>query len=256
MSNNPYRELNIGPFRKIYYKHLVPGKLRVHKLFGKKLFYTNSTELLHGLTEIFVDQNYKQRLSSNPYILDCGANIGLSVIYLKRLFPKAEIVAFEPDGKNFEILKKNVESFGLTGVDLRKEAVWVRDGPVSFSAQGSMDSRIDSQSNGSSGSVTGIRLRRYMDRDVDFLKMDIEGAEYEVLKDIGDNLRNAKNIFIEYHGLFEQNGELVDMLQLFSQNGFSYYIKEAYPIFKYPFCGGKDSKVPFDIQLNIFAFRH
>ena len=41
------------------------------------------------------------------------------------------------------------------------------------------------------------------------MKLDIEGAEYKVLKDIADNLGNVNNMFIEYHGTFDQNNELI-----------------------------------------------
>ena len=36
--HNPYHKLNIGPIRKIYYKHLTSGKVRSHRLFGKDFF--------------------------------------------------------------------------------------------------------------------------------------------------------------------------------------------------------------------------
>ena len=48
--------------------------------------------------ELFEHQIYKFKCDTEtPYIIDCGANIGLSIIYFKLLFPKAEIIAFEPD---------------------------------------------------------------------------------------------------------------------------------------------------------------
>src|SRR6478672_5618518 len=95
--HNPYQTVNIGPLRKIYYTHLNPGKVRSHILFGKEFFFINPSELMHGLNEIFIEEVYKQSLPPNPYIIDCGANIGLSVIYLKQMFPDARIIAFEPD---------------------------------------------------------------------------------------------------------------------------------------------------------------
>ena len=70
---------------------------------------------------------YKQELPPKPFIIDCGANIGLSVIYLKNLYPDAEIVAFEPDEQNFQLLQKNIASFGFKNVEARKEAVWTEN---------------------------------------------------------------------------------------------------------------------------------
>jgi FkbM family methyltransferase len=193
-------------------------------------------------------------LSARPEIIDCGANIGLSVIYLKQLFPDAKIIAFEPDGRNFDLLKRNVESFNLSDVEVRKEAVWIANGPVSFMSSGSMDSRIDNQPNTANPPVPGVRLKEYLNKKIDFLKIDIEGAEYQVLMDIGEDLKNAKNVFIEFHCLYEQLKELKEIFELLENNGFTYYIKEAYPIFQHPFIQNKDAQVPFDVQLNIFGF--
>ena len=115
------------------------------RLFGKDLHFINATELLHGLKEIFVDEIYKQELPAQPYIIDCGANIGLSVIYMKRRHPDAEILAFEPDEENFLLLTKNIQSFGFENVHLKKEAVWIEDKILNFSAKGSTESKLIDQ---------------------------------------------------------------------------------------------------------------
>jgi len=88
------------------------------QLLGRPLIsFNNYFWYFHSIEELFVDEVYCCVLSTDaPYILDCGANIGLSVIYFKQQWPKAKIVAFEPDPKNFDHLTKNIESFQLTDV--------------------------------------------------------------------------------------------------------------------------------------------
>jgi FkbM family methyltransferase len=250
---NPFKEVNLNSVKLIYYKHLNPGTTRSHQLFGKTVYFSNATEFVAGLKEIFIDKIYSQRLPEHPYIIDCGANIGLSVIYMKKEYPNAEIVAFEPDNQNFELLKKNVEAGGYSDIVLRKQAVWVENTVVHFSATGTTDSRISSQSTGST-EVEAARLKDLMTRKIDFLKVDIEGAEYSVIKDIADQLGLVNNLFIEYHGSFDENHQFIDMLNMISNKGFHFYLREATPVFKQPFLQPL-IKPLFDIQLNIFCFR-
>ncbi len=253
--HNPYRVVNIDPIKKIYYKHLSPGRVRTHRLFNKDLSFISTTELLHGLKEIFIDEIYKQDLPPHPFIIDCGANIGLSVIYMKRLYPDAEIIAFEPDEKNFELLKKNTEAFGFKNVEIRKEAVWIENTMLQFAGEGSMSSRIESGPSPLQVRVKAIRLKDFLIRPVDFLKIDIEGAEFQVLNDVADNLHFVNHLFLEYHGSFRQNAELSRLFSLIVENGFSYYIKEATSVYDTPLELTKKANMPYDIQLNIFCFR-
>lgn len=252
---NPYKDVNVNWLTLKYYKHLPVGKIREHKLYGKSLFFYSPAELLHGLKEIFVEDIYKQKLKTNPYIIDCGANIGMSVIYLKQHFPQAEILAFEPDETNFDLLKKNVDSFGYSNVLLLKEAVWNENTTLQFSNESSMGSKIEIDNTANSREVKAVRLKDFIIKDVDFLKIDIEGAEYAVLTDIADNLHFVKNMFLEYHGTFAQNIELVTMINIISKAGFNFYIKEAAPIYHTPFYKTKNPNTPYDVQLNIFCFR-
>ena len=252
---NPYREVNLNWLKLKYYKHLPPGKIRKHSMFGKWLYFQRPTELLHGLREIFIDNLYKQLLPKDPFIIDCGANIGLSIIYMKRLYPGARIVAFEPDKDNYELLRLNVESFGFKDVELRKEAVWTEDTILNFTNEASMSSRIENSLTADTVKVDAIRLRDQIVRKVDFLKMDIEGAEFAVLSDLGEKLDMISNLFIEYHGTYGQVAELTSLFTIITQSGFSYYIKEAAEIYKTPFIREKNPQIPFDVQLNIFCFR-
>jgi len=253
--HNPYRQVNIGPIKKIFLKHSNPGRIRTHRLFGRLLSYYSPTELLHGMHEIFIDHIYKQELPPTPFIIDCGANIGLSVIYMKRLFPNARIIAFEPDEKNFQLLKRNIKAFGYGDVEARQEAVWIENTILQFAGEGSMSSHIDTKSSLNSIAVKAIRLRDFLDKPVDFLKIDIEGAEYAVMNDIASQLHFVRHLFLEYHGSFAQNNELARLFALLVEKGFSYYIKEATSVYGNPLIPVKNPEMPYDIQLNIFCLR-
>lgn len=252
---NPYKEVNLSWLKIKYYKHLPADKLRHHNLFGKRLYFYSGPELLHGLQEIFLEKIYEIQLPEVPYIIDCGANIGMSVIYLKERHPQAEIIAFEPDETNFNLLSRNIDSYGYTNVQLHKEAVWNENKSLLFSNKSSMGSKIEMSNTIDSIEVKAVRLKDFLTREVDFLKIDIEGAENVVMADIADCLYFVKNLFLEYHGTFAQNSELAGIINILNNAGFNFYIKEAAPLYPTPFKRQKNSAAQYDVQLNIFCFR-
>jgi FkbM family methyltransferase len=253
--HNPFRDVNINWVSLKYLKHLPADKIHSHKLLDHETYFYGGLEYLHGVKEIFLEGVYNQELSENAYIIDCGAHIGLSVIYLKHLCPTAQIVCFEPDTKNFDLLSKNISSHQLKNVEAKKEAIWTENTSLTFIQEGNMGSKISDKALPNSVEVKATRLKDYLNRRVDFLKMDIEGAEYEVLKDISERLENVSKMFIEYHGTFQQNSELLEILNLVSKAGFKFYIKEAASIFDQPFLPKKVA-TSYDVQLNIFCIKN
>lgn len=252
--NNQYKDVNINWFSLKYLKHLSTDKIHSHKLLNHETYFYGGLEYLHGIKEIFIEGVYNQKLPENGYIIDCGAHIGLSVIYLKSICPTANIICFEPDTKNFDLLQKNIASHHLKKVESKKEVVWIENTNLKFVQDGNMGSKISEGNASNSVSVKAIRLKDYLNKKVDFLKIDIEGAEYKVIQDIADNLINVNKMFIEYHGTFDQNNELLEILDLLSKAGFKFYIKEAVSIFDQPFLP-KIARTVYDIQLNIFALK-
>src|SRR5206468_1716479 len=119
------------------------------------------------------------------------------------------------------LLQANIKSFGYHKVLALQEAVWIENTILQFAGGGSMSSRIDSESSQNTTQVKAIRLKDYLDKPVDFLKIDIEGAEYQVMMDIVDQLYHVKNLFLEYHGSFHQNKQLNQLFELLVSNGFS-----------------------------------
>ncbi|MEP7268552.1 MAG: FkbM family methyltransferase [Saprospiraceae bacterium] len=245
--------LEINWLKEKYLKHAQSGVLQNIIFKGKVFYFKNPQEFIHTTKELFINEIYRIELPQNAYIIDCGANIGLSVLYFKLICPSAVITAFEPDSQNYNLLQKNVQSYNLEKVELRTEAVWNEDTLINFSSDGNMGSKIETNSN--SNLIQAIRLKKFISQKVDLLKLDIEGAEYEVIKDIVDSLHFIKNIFLEYHGTFSQNNNLTEIFTIIQNAGFKYYIKEAANIYESPFYRLKKPIGGFDVQLNIFCFR-
>ena len=156
---NPYAEMGLNVWQVKALKHLPEGKLRNWRIAGHTIWFTSPSELMHGLKEIFLEKIYEQSLPANAYILDCGANIGLSILYIKRICPTAHIQAFEPDPANFSLLQKNISSFGLNNVEVIQAAIWKENTLLHFQSAGSMGSSIQSEKNEEGIAVNAVRLK-------------------------------------------------------------------------------------------------
>lgn len=247
-------------------RKLVPPPQRVARFVPTEKVFLDKKMFVHDIAsfdlcydELFVQEMYNfVAKRPNPYIIDCGANLGMSIVYFKELYPDARIIAFEADEHIFSFLEKNVQSFEYKNVELVNKAVWNKDDVLSFIVEGGAGGRLEEQSHSENYTykeVSCVSVRKYlMHEKVDFFKIDIEGAEYEVLKDCEDLLPNVDNLFIEYHSMPEKRQNLHDILKIVQDAGFKYHIKEAYTT-KYPFI---ERKLNFgmDLQLNIFCYKN
>lgn len=229
----------------------------LEKIFlDKKLYIHDIASFNLCNAELFQSEMYKFKASSsNPCIIDCGANLGMSVIYFKQLYPNATIIAFEADDYIFNFLEKNMESFGFINVELINKAVWNCDDTLSFIVEGGAGGRLEKETTiGKYKKVACTSLKKYLiGKKVDFLKIDIEGAEYEVIKDCEDEIKNIDYLFIEYHSMPLKEQNLHKILEIVQKAGFSYHIKEAYTT-KYPFIE-RNLNFGMDLQLNIFCYK-
>ena len=92
---------------------------------GFTFHHRNESEFELLSREIFEEGEYWFASDkAHPTILDCGSHIGLSVAWFKRRFPKAQIIAFEPDPDSFRLLQTNVAVNGFQNVELLNVAVY------------------------------------------------------------------------------------------------------------------------------------
>jgi FkbM family methyltransferase len=194
----------------------------ITNILGSDLKFVDSASFLFLYNEIFKKEIYKFKSDSEkPYIIDCGANIGISIIYFKKIYPNAEIIGFEPDSKVFEALKFNLNSFGLNDVLVYNKGLWNETGSLKFYAEGADGGRIALKSdNKNIKTIETIRLREFINKPVELLKIDIEGAETIVLEDIKDLLHYVKYIFIEYHSFINEKQTLHKLLDILISNEF------------------------------------
>jgi FkbM family methyltransferase len=225
-------------------------------LLGKPFEYADFASFKFIHEELFQTEIYKFHTNnSTPYIIDAGANIGLSIVYFKTLYPNAEIVAFEPDDHIFKILQKNVASFQFENIKLIKKGLWNEETTLSFFSEGADGGRIaTAEDNKKLIQIETVRLREFLNRPVDFLKIDIEGAETTVLTDCIDLLSNVERVFVEYHSFVYEPQNLHTLLSTLSTAGFRYYLQHIGIYSTRPFVK-LESFLGMDLQLNIYAFK-
>lgn len=140
-------------------------------------------------------------------IIDAGANIGLFVLYAARQAPTATILAIEPFPATFERLVRAVREHGLSNrVQCLNSALCGSEGlrVMKQTNQPSQMQRVAKENVEGGIPVTARTLSSIIDGvkdEIDLLKVDIEGSEYEVLLNTAnDHLRRVRRMVLEYHG--------------------------------------------------------
>lgn len=174
--------------------------------------YTNKEEFKLLCDEIFNKEIYKTKLTSkSPIIFDLGAHIGLATIYFKEKYPNSHVYSFEPNPNIFPILEENItfnrfEDVSLFNIALgnkEEERTFYIDntGKNCFSTSGFNKNAWNGKQSTVRIKVKTDKLSKYITQPIDLLKVDIEGAETEVLKELSESkkLELVKKIIIEYH---------------------------------------------------------
>ena len=216
----------------------------------------DAPSFVHQFKEIFFEEVFNTSLKKmDPVIYDCGANIGMSCLYFRKVFPQARIKAFEADPDIFNVLQENILSnVGNAKIEFVNKAIWIHNEGVEFNVEGADGGSIEMDSFTKATKVDSIRLKELLDTEhVDFLKMDIEGAEVDVLLDCDGSLGNVDFIFFEYHSFLKQPQKLDSVLKVLTKNKFKYYIQSSQIVYS-PFIQPINHPT-MDMQLNIYCYK-
>lgn len=200
--------------------------------------YFNEPAFLDAYAEVFGEDVYHfESAHESPYIIDAGANLGLASCYFKSRFPNAQVVAFEPDPRMQELFRWNMTVNGFDDVQLMACALSFTEGTAHF--HGDLSSDIPhalgnslmsgwgmQQPTSSSIGVPTKRLSPFLDRPVDLLKLDIEGAEWDVLREAAPQLHVVRRIRMEVHETVENPDICREIQQLLTVSGFAVQVEE------------------------------
>lgn len=187
--------------------------------------------------EILLNEDYYfDSDSESPTIIDGGAHMGMAIYYFKTLYPNARITAFEPEPALRAMAEANVARNGYKDVSVLPYALagvqesatfYVSD---TWSMAGSLSDRRAQLGDGVREiSVECVPLSDYLDGPVDFLKLDIEGAEDEVLEDAAPKIHNVRHLFCEFHGGGGlASGRLAKILEILEAAGFDAQIAKSH----------------------------
>jgi FkbM family methyltransferase len=162
------------------------------------------------LEEIFQRDEYacvRENVREAGCIVDLGANVGYSLRYWQTLFPKARIIAMEPEPENCLICSRNITSAGLEGqVKLLQAAAGARRSRMRLLDEGKGEWAYRTEAADGTGgrSVDALPLAEVLaeyakDQIVDLLKCDIEGGEKELFADCRAWIGQVDAIVIELH---------------------------------------------------------
>lgn len=191
---------------------------------------------IYGVHESQSTKEVKNIITPGMKILEVGANIGYYALLETRLAgPTGHLYAMEPSPFNFELLERNLKLNGLKNYDLYNTAAGATIGTAKFllSGRSNLSTFIEREDlTGEEVDVNVTTLDEFMkDKKVDFIRMDVEGYEGEILKGAEKVLSEGnrpKYFFIEIHSelLHKKKSSAKDIVEYLGK--FGYEVKKSF----------------------------
>ncbi|HWA25865.1 MAG TPA: FkbM family methyltransferase [Lacunisphaera sp.] len=189
-------------------------------------------DLAFGFMEMFVKDDYGVKLpTSTPTIIDCGANVGMALLYFKARYPASRVICFEPNPASCELIEWHIRENRLQNVTLNRVACGAAAGEASFFVN-AKDSIVSSFYRERANAdveikVPVVRLSESIKGPVDLLKIDVEGAEWDIIQDLiaSGKMPLIKSMIIEYHHQIKgQRSALSGFLRMIEEAGYRYEV--------------------------------
>jgi|TARA_B110000438_G_C15805806_1_gene647266 FkbM family methyltransferase len=220
-------------YPKIYFKLTKKEYAIFETKFGQKIkIRVNSTDLM-ALTHVWLIEEYAKKnfdIKSSDTVIDVGAHIGLFTLYASQSCKIGNIYSYEPVKENFEILKENMNINNLKNVKIFNLAVSNSNSTITLFMNNDESGHSMFSESSENIIVKSTSLMKIFDdnkiKECNFLKLDCEGAEYEIIEKLPSTyFEMIEKIIIEYH-MVDSHPELLEKLQnKLSANNFKFETK-------------------------------
>ncbi|MCS6882531.1 MAG: FkbM family methyltransferase [Oscillochloridaceae bacterium] len=215
-----------GVYRTLYRQPL-PGETQRHvnfKNYPYPIYFRPGTTDVGELVDNLIRHQYGRidRFIEPELIIDAGGYIGDVSIYFLNRFKNCTVKALEPNPANFAIAKQNLQPYS-DRVKLLQKGLWNKEMTLYLSGSFSGASVINADTQGVEIECTTISnlLQSSGAVALDILKIDIEGAELEVLLNGSEWLPRTRLIIAEFHGEYIRKS-CIDQLKMHGFRGYQY----------------------------------
>ena len=206
-------------------------------VFGYKLFLDQYDT--NGYSLMKVDKNDELQIIRNiikkgDTVIDVGANIGFFTLFFRSLVgDNGKIIAFEPEKKNFEILKKNIQVNNLRNVEIHNLALGSENKNLRMILSENVgEHRIFNEkdtlnlNSNEKTEFTDVKVVKLDDfvKTANFVKFDAEGYEVEILKGMPNLLKQNIVIFSDFYvRLLKKHNDPKDFFNILEDNNFKFF---------------------------------
>jgi FkbM family methyltransferase len=192
---------------------------------------TNSTDIM-AFTHVWLIEEYSTPgfdLHESDTIIDIGAHIGLFTLFASQFCKNGKIYCFEPVKENYDMLSSNISLNRLSNVFAFNMAVTDKTSPVRIYLNSDESGHSMFEQNSTPIEAQSTTLAHILDKNnissCDFVKMDCEGAEYDIIGTLSQEyFSKIKKMIIEYH-MADNKPELLQGL-ISKLKSFSFDIKQ------------------------------
>lgn len=187
-------------------------RLRMPAL-SSEVFLRPKTTDVDVFEQVFLQRDYQVKLPPAPeYLIDAGAHIGLASVYFANRFPQCHILALEPELSNYRLLECNAKPY--SNITPLRAGLWSRRASLKIkdpcSGTWSFQLKEGAVGEGDVDVITVQEAMQHIGADrIGILKMDIEGAELEVLQTSNAWIGKIDALIVELHGELRKEGSRV-----------------------------------------------